>query len=75
MDNWPGVDPGFSFLLFCIILIIYLYIFYLFIYYYHYYYTGWPTKNGTVDVVEISGLCSDQEFFFHLAGSSIFSSL
>ena len=28
-------------------------------------YTGWPPKNGTVDFL---GLCSDQQFFFHLAG-------
>ena len=24
-------------------------------------YTGWPTKNGTVDTVNFSGLCSDQQ--------------
>ena len=23
-------------------------------------YTGWPNKNGTVDTVDFSGLCSDQ---------------
>ena len=24
-------------------------------------YTGWPNKNGTVDTVDFSGLCSDQQ--------------
>ena len=27
-------------------------------------YTVWPTKNGTVDTVNFSGLYSDQQFFF-----------
>ena len=27
-------------------------------------YTGWPPKNGTVDTVAFSGLCSDQQFYF-----------
>ena len=27
-------------------------------------YTGWPTKNGTVDTVDFSGLCSDQQLSF-----------
>ena len=32
-------------------------------------YTGWPNKNGTVDTVDFSGLCSDQQLsIFHLAG-------
>ena len=32
-------------------------------------YTGWSPKNGTVDTVNFSGLCSDQQLsFFHLAG-------
>ena len=24
-------------------------------------YTAWPNKNGTVDAVDFSGLCSDQQ--------------
>ena len=27
-------------------------------------YTGWPKKNGTVDTVDFSGLCSDQQLSF-----------
>ena len=27
-------------------------------------YTGWPTKNGTVNTVDFSGLCSDQQLSF-----------
>ena len=27
-------------------------------------YTGWPNKNGTVDPVDFSGLCSDQQLSF-----------
>ena len=27
-------------------------------------YTGWPPKNGTVDTVDFSGLCSDQQLSF-----------
>ena len=27
-------------------------------------YTGWPKKNGTVETVDISGLCSDQQLSF-----------
>ena len=27
-------------------------------------YTGWPQKNGTVDTVDFSGLCSDQQLSF-----------
>ena len=27
-------------------------------------YTGWPLKNGTVDTVDFSGLCSDQQLSF-----------
>ena len=27
-------------------------------------YTGWPNKNGTVDTVDFSGLCSDQQLSF-----------
>ena len=27
-------------------------------------YTGWPIKNGTVDTVDFSGLCSDQQLSF-----------
>ena len=27
-------------------------------------YTGWPTKNGTVDTVDFSGLCSEQQLVF-----------
>ena len=26
--------------------------------------TGWPNKNGTVDTVDFSGLCSDQQLSF-----------
>ena len=26
-------------------------------------YTGWPNKNGTVDAVDFSGLCSDQQCY------------
>ena len=29
-------------------------------------YTRWPNKNGTVDTVDFSGLCSDQQLFFCL---------
>ena len=29
-----------------------------------YIYTGWPEKNGTVDTVDFSGLCSDQQLSF-----------
>ena len=36
-------------------------------------YTGWPTKNGTVDTVDFSGLCSDQQLsFFNLLGRASF---
>ena len=27
------------------------------------FYTGWPRNNGTVDTVEFSGLCSNQQSF------------
>ena len=27
-------------------------------------YTGWPNKNGTVDTVKFSGLCSDHQLCF-----------
>ena len=27
-------------------------------------YTGWPNKNGTIDTVNFSGLCSDQQLSF-----------
>ena len=27
-------------------------------------YTGWPKINGTVDTVDFSGLCSDQQLYF-----------
>ena len=29
----------------------------------HQYYTGWPRNNGTVDTVDFSGLCSNQQLF------------
>ena len=27
-------------------------------------YTGWPIKNGTVDTVDFSGPCSNQQLYF-----------
>ena len=30
------------------------------------YYTGWPRNNGTVDTVDFSGLCSNQQLFSSL---------
>ena len=37
-------------------------------------YTGWPPKNGTVDTVDFSGLCSDQQLsFFTLLDRASFS--
>ena len=40
----------------------------------HQYYTGWPPKNGTVDTVDFSGLCSDQQLsFFTLLNRASFS--
>ena len=29
-------------------------------------YTGWPRNNGTVDTVDFSGLCSNQQLFSSL---------
>ena len=31
---------------------------------FYFIYTGWPNKNGTVDTVNFSGLCSDQQLSF-----------
>ena len=37
------------------------------------FYTGWPNKNGTVDTVDFSGLCSDQQLsFFNLLDRASF---
>ena len=39
-----------------------------------YEYTGWPEKNGTVDTVVFSGLCSNQQLsFFTLQDRASFS--
>ena len=46
----------------------YVFFFFFYLYIYIYKYTGWPRKNGTVNTVDFSGLCSEQLLFFHLAG-------
>ena len=55
----PPPPPIWSSFLFYFLACLYIYI-----HIYLYIYTGWPGKNGTVDTVDFSGLCSDQQLSF-----------